>query len=55
MGKLSDLNMLVMAGGCERTEQQYSALLREAGFRLSADIRASTAHHWVLEALPVRL
>ena len=54
-GKLSDLNMLVMQGGRERTEDQYSAPLREGGFRLGAVVRASTTNHWVLEALPVRL
>jgi hypothetical protein len=31
-GKLLDLNMLVVAGGLERTAQQYERLLRTAGF-----------------------
>jgi hypothetical protein len=30
----SDLNMLVMPGGRERTEQQYAALFDAAGLRL---------------------
>jgi hypothetical protein len=29
-----DLNMLVVLGGRERTEEEYRALLRAAGFRL---------------------
>jgi hypothetical protein len=36
MGKLLDLNMLVMApGGCERTEAEYRALFEKAGFKLT--------------------
>jgi hypothetical protein len=27
----SDLNMLLMTGGCERTEREYRALLERAG------------------------
>jgi hypothetical protein len=30
-----DLNMLVMLGGRERTEEEYQRLLSEAGFRLA--------------------
>jgi hypothetical protein len=32
---LSDLNMLVLTGGCERTEPEYRALYRAAGFELT--------------------
>ena len=32
--KLSDLNMLVAAGGCERTLEEFESLFAEAGFRL---------------------
>ncbi len=32
-GKLADLEMLVMTGGRERTEEQYNDLLRHSGFR----------------------
>jgi hypothetical protein len=32
---LSDLNMLVLTGGCERTEAEYRALYRAAGFELT--------------------
>jgi hypothetical protein len=34
-GKLLDLNMLVMTGGCERTAAEYGALLAQAGFKLT--------------------
>ncbi|BAY22171.1 hydroxyneurosporene-O-methyltransferase [Calothrix sp. NIES-2100] len=34
-GKLLDLNMLVMAGGRERTQEEYRALLKSAGFQLT--------------------
>ncbi|MBS1810880.1 MAG: methyltransferase [Acidobacteria bacterium] len=33
--KLLDINMLVMTGGCERTEAEYAALLNNAGFKLT--------------------
>ncbi len=36
MGKLIDLNMLVMTdGGRERTEAEYRALFEKAGFKLT--------------------
>lgn len=35
VGKLLDLEMLLMAGGCERTEAEYRALFEAAGFRLT--------------------
>lgn len=35
-GKLRDLNMLVILGGVERTENEFRELLREAGFILCA-------------------
>ena len=31
---LLDLNMLVISGGCERTEAQFGNLLGRSGFRL---------------------
>jgi hypothetical protein len=34
-GKMLDMMMLVGPGGQERTEQEYSALLHKAGFRLA--------------------
>jgi hypothetical protein len=38
IGKLTDLNMLVMTSGCERTETEYRALLAAAGIRLCRTI-----------------
>ena len=32
---LSDLNMVIRTGGCERTEAEYRALYKAAGFKLS--------------------
>ena len=34
--KLFDINMLVMTGGCERTEAEHMALLAKAGFHVSS-------------------
>jgi hypothetical protein len=34
-GSMSDLNMLVLVGGVERTEAEYGALLEAAGFKLT--------------------
>jgi hypothetical protein len=39
MTKLSDLNMMVMTGGRERTEAEFAALLSAAGFRMTAVVR----------------
>jgi hypothetical protein len=33
-GKLGDLNMLVAAGGCERTTEEWEVALRAGGFGL---------------------
>ena len=33
-GKLLDVNMLVLTGGCERTEDQFARLFEQAGLRL---------------------
>jgi O-methyltransferase domain len=48
---VSDLNMLVMTGGRERTQAQYQALLHAAGFALSSTTATGTALS-VLEARP---
>ena len=32
---LSDLNMVIRTGGCERTEAEYQALYKAAGFKLT--------------------
>jgi hypothetical protein len=40
--ELSDLNMLLMTGGCERTEAQYRALYRAAGFELTQTVETDS-------------
>ena len=35
---LSDLNMVIRTGGCERSRAEYQALYRSASFKLSAAI-----------------
>ena len=37
-GKFSDLNMLVMAGGRERTEDDFAALLADSRLRLARTV-----------------
>ncbi|MEH2294625.1 methyltransferase [Nostoc sp.] len=49
-GKLMDLNMLVMTGGCERTEAEYRSLLAAAGFKLTRIVPTSLAIN-VIEAV----
>jgi hypothetical protein len=49
---LSDLNMLVMTGGQERTVQEYGALMAQAGFRLMRLIPTDSPYD-VLEAVVV--
>jgi O-methyltransferase domain/Dimerisation domain len=51
-GKLLDLNMLVMTGGRERTEQEYKQLLATAGFRLVRIVTADSGFS-VIEGEPV--
>ena len=50
-GKLLDLNMLVMPGGLERTEDEFRRLYEGAGFRLArvVPIRDNLS---VIEGLP---
>jgi hypothetical protein len=50
-GKLSDLNMLVNAGGRERTSEEFTALLAGAGFELGAMIRLPNSR-FIIEAIP---
>jgi hypothetical protein len=45
---LSDLNMQLGPGGCERTEGEYRGLLESTGFRRSRVSRAG--HYNVIEA-----
>jgi hypothetical protein len=48
--KASDLNMLVVPGGVERTREEFETLLAAGGWRLEADHAAGT--HRVLVAAP---
>jgi hypothetical protein len=50
-GKLSDLNMMVMPGGRERSAKEYEALLAAAGFRMTA-VFPTAAPIDVIEAVP---
>jgi hypothetical protein len=52
LGKLMDINMMVIHGGLERTHAEFSALLKEAGFELTAvTMTGSTVD--LVEARPV--
>ena len=50
--KLLDLNMLVMNGGRERTKAEFSALLGEAGYKLTRTI-STRAPQSIIEAVPI--
>ena len=50
-GKWLDVAMLVYAGGCERTEAEYRALLAAGGFRLTRIVPTSSSVS-VVEAVP---
>jgi len=52
MGKFTDVVMLVLTGGRERTSKEYSELLASTGFRL-ARVVPTTAEFAVIEARPV--
>ena len=52
LGKLMDMNMLVIHGGLERTAAEYAALLRQSGFVLS-NVRMTGSVVDLIEALPV--
>ena len=51
-GKIMDFVMLTALGGQERTEEQYAALLQEAGFRLSAVVPTASPMT-VIEGRPI--
>jgi ubiquinone/menaquinone biosynthesis C-methylase UbiE len=51
-GKLLDLEMLVLTGGRERSEEEYRDLLTAAGFRLTRILSTHTASS-IIEATPV--
>ena len=52
--KFSDLNMLVMPGGRERTQDEFEALLAASGFGLSQVVATGTRMS-MLEAVPIAL
>jgi ubiquinone/menaquinone biosynthesis C-methylase UbiE len=52
-GKFVDLNMLVMTGGCERTEEEYKQLLAAAGFQLGRIVPTDSGFS-VIEGVPVQ-
>jgi hypothetical protein len=49
--KISDLNMLVMPGGRERTREEYAALFEQAGLRYVSTALA-TSGHAIIESAP---
>jgi hypothetical protein len=49
---MSDLNMLAVTGGRERSEREWKALLEAAGFRLSA-VYPVGSDVGIVEARPV--
>ena len=49
---VSDLNMLVMTGGRERTEAQFKSLLASTGFSVHS-VRATNTALSIIEALPL--
>jgi hypothetical protein len=51
LGKLSDLQMLVMAGGRERTQEEFEELLGAARFRLGG-IYPTAAQQSIIEGIP---
>lgn len=52
LGKFTDLNMLVMLGGRERTESEFRNLLQRAGFALMRVI-PTTGPHSIVESKPL--
>ena len=52
IGPLTDLNMMVMTGGVERTAAEYGDLLAKAGFRLER-VTATKSPFSVVEAVPI--
>ena len=50
--KFSDLNMLVIPGGQERTADDFELLYAEAGFKLSSIIRTGSVYN-IIEGTPV--
>jgi hypothetical protein len=53
MTKFSDLNMLVLPGGRERTEEEFAGLYEASGFRLERVVRTAPDGMCVVEGVPV--
>lgn len=51
-GLLADLNMMVLLGGRERSQEEYEALLHKAGFRMTRVLDVGNGFS-VLESVPV--
>lgn len=52
--RLSDLNMLLRTGGCERTQENYRVLYRAAGFELTRVIPTrSPTGNTIIEGMPI--
>ena len=51
--KFSDLNMLVMLGGQERTADDFERLYAEAGFRLTSVVPTGSPPFNIIEGVPV--
>jgi hypothetical protein len=52
LAKLSDLNMMTLAGGVERSTEEFALLLESSGFRLER-ILSTTGKDSVVEAIPI--
>jgi O-methyltransferase domain len=51
---LSDLNMVIRTGGCERSESEYRALYAAAGFKLTKAVETpSPTGMTIIEGRPV--
>ncbi len=50
--KFSDLNMLVMLGGRERTADDFERLYTEAGFRMTSIVPTGSPPFNIIEGVP---
>jgi hypothetical protein len=51
---LSDLNMMLRTGGCERTEEEYRTIYRAAGFELTRTVETiSPTGATIVEGRPI--
>jgi hypothetical protein len=54
MSKLTDMQMLILAGGRERTQEEFRQLLAHSGFRMTA-VLPTRSFVSVVEAVPEQL